>query len=351
MERYIALEAQATAETALPILTAFTPITYHRNGVPVELSSERELIRYVDHNFESEIPGLFKPDARFAPACYVNRFTADEKALVDAVRDHVARMSGRMFGRALRPISNLLVQVAPFRILTELARLAGRSSLSVYEAGPGLGYLGALLAISGHSYASYDVSPALYLWQNRLMREIIGDDFREGALLDAAAPDDPAFTQTRGLHVPWWQHYAMFGVSPRPIDVVYANSNLCEMHLVCARLLMRRALPLLKTSPLGLFVFMSWGFQGQSTAESLHAEFVNEGYRRVQGLSFKAYAPADRDTTAIEQAFAEGIPFYDPTGYGPRLTADDLVALHRAEAPVDVAPAMEYYGWKPPFLD
>lgn len=352
IQRYAVLEAEATVEMALPILTAFTPVTYQRNGVPVWLRSERELIRYVDHNFEAEIPGLFAPGALFAPACYVNSFTPDEKSLVDAIRDKVAGMTLRMFGRSIRPMTNLLVQVAPLRILSELARVRGLASLSVYEAGPGLGYLGALLAMTGHRYASYDVSPAMYLWQNRLMAETAGDAFREGALCPDAPVDDPTFIQSRVLHLPWWRHYGMFGTFPRPIDVIYSNSNICEMHRVSARLLMRRARPLLEASPLGLFVFMSWGFPGQGSADDLHAEFLNEGYRRVQGgLPFKAYVPAERDTSDIEQAFAAGIPLYNPAGSDVRLTADDLMAIRRAEAPVDVAPAMEFYGWRPPFLD
>ncbi len=347
LDLYDSLENDASVELPLPVLSAFRPVTYQQNNVPTRVRIERELMRYVDHNFESEVAGLFEPGANFPPACYVNAFTTDEKRLVDQVRDHTAALTGRLFGRPMRPISNLLVQVAPFRILSEIARQAGLERLSVYEAGPGLGYLGALLALAGHRYVSFDVTQGLYLWQNRLMREIAGKDFLEAAL----CTDVDALERARVVHLPWWHHLASFKTRMEPVDIVYSNSNLCEMSLVAVHMLIDGARRLLKNSPVGLFVFMSWGYPGQSNAEQLHAEFLRQGFRRVQNLPFKAYALADRMTGDLESAFANGIPLINHSGSEIRLDARELVAIRREEAPLDVVSTMEFFGWKPPFLD
>src|SRR5207244_3430971 len=127
-------------------LMAFRPVTVAQVGYPTSVSLEEELARYVDHNFEPEVPRLFDPGAEFPPIGYVNAFTPDEKKLLDSIRDAVAGMSLRRFGRAIRPISNLMVQMGPFRAIAHEARKSGMKQLTVFEVGPGLAYLGALIA-------------------------------------------------------------------------------------------------------------------------------------------------------------------------------------------------------------
>jgi len=116
------IERQATLECPVPQLTAFRPVTFEQVGYPTRVHSEGELARFVDHNFEGEVPALFKPSAVFPPIGYVNAFTPDEKRLFDVIRDTVAAMSLSRFGRAIRPITNLMVQMGPYRAIEHLAR-------------------------------------------------------------------------------------------------------------------------------------------------------------------------------------------------------------------------------------
>ncbi len=62
------------------------------------------------------------------------------------MREQVSIATRQQFGRGIRPIGNLLVQTGPFRVMHHLAHTFAQPRLSVFEVGPGMGYLGAMLA-------------------------------------------------------------------------------------------------------------------------------------------------------------------------------------------------------------
>ena len=115
VEAYDNAERDAQAGLSVPLLMAFRPVTFQSVGFPIRVEYEEELVRYVDHNFEAEVPGLYKLGAKFAPVGYVNAFTPDETGLVRQIRSVVADMTAQQFGRRTQPMTNLLVQVGPFR--------------------------------------------------------------------------------------------------------------------------------------------------------------------------------------------------------------------------------------------
>lgn len=353
---YDRFERRALSRLPVPVLMAYRPVTYQQVGFPVRVTRELELLRYVDHNFEPEVPGLFRPGARFAPIAYVNAFTPDERDLLKTVRDRVAAMTARRFGRSIRPITNLMVQMGPFRIMHEIARVSGKPKIGVFEVGPGLGYLGALLALAGHRYLSFDVTQALYLWQNRLLRTVADDDFMETATSLWRPPLDarrviPLPWWQRIVHLPWWQYVNLLWGCPIKADIVYSNSNLGEMSLLALKHVLAISRIMLADSDIGLFMYMSTGMLAQNSAESLAVEFAQFGYRKICDSPFVGYVLGDRDVSAILSAFADGVPHYSPSGAPPTLAANEVMALKRAEAPLDTQLTVWNYGWQPPFVD
>ena len=347
-EIYDQLEHENSAEMSIPVLQAFRPVTYMEFGYPVRVKLERELQRMVDHNFEGEVPAIFEPGAYFEASCFTNSFTPDEARLVEKIRDRVADLCVRSFGRSIRPITTLIVQVAPFRIMSEISRVAGKPSLSVFEAGPGLAYLGALLAMQGHRHVSFDVTQAMYLWQNRLLSEFAGDEFCEGALYPGPLP----FEESRVVHIPWWRYVDCLHAGPmQTADVVYSNSNLCEMHPFALRMLLHVAKRMLTASDVGLFCFMGSGHPGQTSVEGMHNEFIRQGYKKLEGMPFQAYAPDDRDVSPYVEAFANGVPHFNPSGFHGRLDATELLKTDADELPLDVAATEWFYGWNSPRID
>ncbi len=342
---YDECEQAALARFPVPVLMAYRPVTFQQVGYPIRVAREAELLRYVDHNFEAEVPGLFQPGAVFPPAAYVNAFTPDERDLLGTVRDRVASLTAQRFGRTVRPVTNLMVQMGPFRIMHAIARAFDRDRLRVFEPGPGAGYLGALLSLAGHDYSSFDVTQSLYLWQNRLLDAIAGQEF-----VETAGKVHPSFAG-RVVHLPWWQYADLLWNCPIKVDVVYSNSNLGEMSLLALRHVLHISRAMLAQSEIGLFMYLSTGMLAQNTAEGLAAEFARFGYKKLCDGPFVGYVLGDRRPSRLLAPFRHGIPHYAPSGAAPSLNANQVMALSRAEAPLDADLCAWNYGWQPPYLD
>jgi len=349
-EQYDAAETRACAQLSIPHLMAFRPVAYQSVGWPIRVTSEAELVRYADHNFEHEVPGLFAPDAVFPPVGYRNAFTPDEKELIDVIRDRVAAVTERC-GRRIRPITNLLVQTGPFRMLNQLAEGFRVSKLAVFEVGPGAGYLGALLAQTGHRYLTYDVTQSYYLWQNRLLAAVAGRDFSELAGQENTKSAAAALQRGRVVHLPWWTYAQFLANTPVRTDVVYSNSNLSEMTRVALRHVLHISRQMLQRSPIGVFCFFSKGMPSQTPHEELDSEFERFGYEKVMDEPFHAFVTTPERAARIRTLFEGGLRHYAPSGRPATLTAKDVVPLYRNEAPLDVHLTQWLMGWQPPFRD
>ena len=346
VEAYDRAERAAQVGLSVPVLMAFRPVTFQSVGFPVRVECEEELLRYVDHNFEAEVPGLYAPGAVFDPVGYVNSFTPDEAELIGRLRDIVAEMTAQRFGRRTRPMTNLLVQLGPYRAMDAIAAHYGLKSLNVFEPGPGLAYLGALLALQGHRYTAYDVTQALYLWQSHLLSAVAGADFAEYAHPEYLGDTGAA----RVGHLPWWTFARRLSGTDQRCDIVYSNSNLGEMSPLSLRHLLKIAREMLSESMVGAFMYFSTGMLAQTTQEGLEAEFARHGFVQAMSSPFVCYLPEGRDPRPLRQAFRDGIPAYNPSDSDERLDANALVATPRAEAPLDVEMTEWFHGWRAPLV-
>jgi hypothetical protein len=347
VQQYDAAERQGMAALAVPEVMAYAPVAFQRVGYPVRVHTEAELLRYADHNFETEVRRLFEPGVEFRPAGYENRFTADESALINRLRGQVVDMTRQRFGRPVRPISNLLVQTGPFRMMNAIAELSGKKTLSVFEVGPGLGYLGALLIMMGHRYASYDITQSLCLWQNRLHSYLAGAEFG-----DAIGGDEPdLYSSHRVIQVPWWKYIFFRHATPIKADIVYSNSNLGEMTTVSLQHMLHISKMMLAESDLGLFLYMSAGSPAQNDEEFVVGQLKGFGFKRVFSRYFDGFMLEGRELpAALQRLEEEKIPYYNPSGGAADLTASEMMALPAGEAPLDATIAQFLHGWQPPFL-
>ena len=351
IERYDAAEVKARAGLSIPHFMAFRPVAFESVGWPTRVSSEAELLRYVDHNFEAEVPGLYKPGAVFDPIGYRNLFSLDEQSLISDIRDRVAELTERSFGRRLRPMTNLLVQTGPFRAIQQLAAALGRRQLAIFEVGPGAGYLGAMLAQAGHRYMSYDVAQSLYLWQNRLLGSIADTDFVELAGQDDAAADTTAWLETRVLHLPWWAYVKLLGGTSLRADVVYSNSNLSEMTNLALRHVLHISRHMLADSPNGIFCFFSKGMPSQTPHDQIDDVFRQHGYHKAFDTPFPAFTVNPQSAQTLRRVFARGIELFNPSGRKETVDAAAVVRTRRSEAPLDLDLTMWLHGWHPPLVD
>ena len=174
-----------------------------------------------------------------------------------------------------------------------------------------------------------------------------GQDFAEASV---AADPVPLLTK-RVVHIPWWHYTRLLARFPLSADIVYSNSNLGEMNVLALKHVLETSREMLADSDVGLFMYMSTGMLAQNSAEGLATEFEQFGYRKAIEEPFVGYTVGTRDLSEIESAFKDGIPHHNPSGSQTRLSANQVMELSRAEAPLDAELSRWNHGWVPPYRD
>lgn len=345
---YDRLETIGTIDFPHFALRAYAPIAFRLVGFPTQISSPAGVLRYADDNFFAPVPQLFgDPKATFPLIGYVNAFTPDEAALCKEIGDKIADRTERDFGRPLRPVSGLALNIAPFRVLDALKRVRSMEKLRIFEAGPGNGLLGAMAIARGHEYVSYDVTQGMYLWQNYLFNLLAPNEFSEYAI----PLNEKRGRNSRVIHLPWWHFHKSVWSPEFKADIVYSNGNLCEMNRMALKEFAHVAWNMLDETNLGLLMFFAPGDPSQSTIDGVESLFQEIGYHKVLSAPFHAFAKRPDGYEWLTGAFKDGIPHYNPSAQSASLTANDVGRFSRAEAPLDVELTQWHLGWKPPFTD
>lgn len=345
---YDDLERAGSVSFPLPLLTAFRPVTFEQVGFPTRIHEVREILRYVDWNCEGIGPRLFTRGSIYPEVCFINAFTADEWALVDGLGKSVARMTEKRGGRAVRPVTALMNAISYLRIMSRLADFPGAPrSLTIFEVGPGKAYVGPMLASLGHRYRCFDVTQACYLWQHHMLRWAVGDQFEEMA----DKPPGTPIPDKAVVNLPWWRYASFLFEDTIQVDLVFSNSNLCEMTPDARRCVLQVSHRMLSESTLGVFFYIGPGAPAQSTARQLEEEIACAGFHRVTGTPFGAWTARPQPGPSVASLFSDGIPFFKPSGRGELFPADVVMRIPRNEVPLDIPYTKWKWGWDPPYLD
>jgi hypothetical protein len=359
IERYNALELRGRVGLSVRALQVGAPVTFDFVGYPHRVFQEAELATYVDvfgGGIKGEILREFYKDPY--------PLTHDEIELVRTISDAVTEMTQQRWGRPIRPWVGPLSYMGIFRMLTYISGTLGRR-LTIFETGPGAGYLGCLAALAGHRYIATDIAQNQYLWQNRLYTKIAGDGFQELADADPAKPleIDP---RAKIVHIPWWI-YAAFYKFPTPFrsDVFVSEKNLGEMGeqaldytFAFARETLAGPAGLVGTRRgEGLFLFSHVGFKHASQPFQIMTSAATMGFlpliydddrvllvhKDVDHLAKHCLVkPRGVDSYEVVATPSEKHPlqlfdpkknFYDPSGRGGALRAIDHLPLKWSEAP------------------
>jgi hypothetical protein len=295
--QYRGAEGEARRKLTTPEISAFSTVTFDYVGVRSRIDDESDLRHYVDGWTEPTIKSYFTTKFFPGPYCF-NRFSAYEGEIFRSVSKKVGEFTKAQFGREIRPLPTLLAQTGLFRITMALRALLGLQRISVFEVGPGNGYLGGLLAATGQAYASTDNSEALYLWQSRVLEIMGAGDFADWAI--SGSPPG----RKRLEHVPWWDYVRLRRNCPLKADVVVANSCLGEMShnalLYTARV--AREMLMGSAGP-GFFAFTSTGWTHVNSAETIANTLTGAGFKQVCTQPFKLFAlrPCPRKIAELEK--------------------------------------------------
>lgn len=330
IEKYDSEEAAAKCDVSYVEMMAFSTTTLTMFGFPATVAREQELSRYTDWNNSPSNEQYFRPDYFVRGPSVETSFTPSERQIAETVSDTVAALTARLYGREMRPISTLLSQFGLFRAIMELQAQASHK-LTVFEVGPGNGYLGAMLAAAGLNYIGFDNAQSLYLWQNRLLAECAGDAFHdwvgEGPSIQAGI---------RVQHLPWWHYLRLRRNCSINADIFVSNTNLGEMNHGGLKYTARIARVILHQSPLAAFLFTNIGDSKQNSMATVEDELAAAGFEKVCHDLLHAYvAPGASSAAALRQLDAR-IPLFNPDNAARRFRARDILKLNESNQPSDM---------------
>lgn len=192
-------------------------------------------------------------------------------------------MSEVEFGRKITPWIAPLSAVYPFRIIDALSNIAKRR-LSVFEIGPGSGYLGAMLTRAGHKYGSMDNTQSLYLWQSKLYSALAGDDYVELVFKGEGQLD-----KAKIVHVPWWRFVGFQDSMPVSADIVICDHAIAEMTQHARRYVLEAAKAMIVKDGPKLFLVPSPGGTALSSRQSVLNDFIECGFDLINNIGFHAF--------------------------------------------------------------
>ena len=97
-----------------------------------------------------------------------------------------------------------------FHVIDALKNIYERDNLTVFEVGLGSGYLGAMLVANKCRNISIDNAQALYLWQNRLLASLAGENIPEWT----NEQNETKMPGARVMRVPRWKYVRLYDHLP-----------------------------------------------------------------------------------------------------------------------------------------
>jgi hypothetical protein len=224
-EAYDAAEREAMKRLPNRVIEASRAVAFQVTGYPTRVCDVEELWRYAEGMHENRLRPTF--DA-------IGGLTDREFELVAQITKIVANLTEKLCRHRVVPGASLMRAIPVYRAI-KLHRPHGGS---VFELGPGAGYVGALLVADNYKYCSSDVTQAFFLWQAHLLHSV--------------RPEIADF------QLPWWEW--MMLASPPAVDVFTANHMLNEIHAHALIYTVRIAKEMLaKGGPRSIFLVENYG--------------------------------------------------------------------------------------------
>lgn len=264
-------KAEEEGASVLPnrIVECCQPYTFEYVGYPTRVPSTKALRRYVDVMHEGRLPDKFSR--------YLNGgISAEELDLMREVAKIVRQLTLKLYGLPMVPKDSL---VSSLNIYRHLRFLFPGGNATIFEVGPGCGYLGALLSLCGYTYVSTDVTQAFYLFQNHLMNEVTPGRVIELAADSRSFADLKQVDQGWAVHVPWWKFVVPSPTFSLPVDVVTANHCLCELHPNALLYTLKAgAVQLANRGSNTCFLFETWGAPIRTPIWAASKKFADLGF-------------------------------------------------------------------------
>lgn len=242
-------EALAILSITNRIVEIFQPITFQQYGYPNRIHQEMELFKYIDTMHDHEFESSF--------AAKLLGLTEYEFDLIKNIASMVNTFSKTRFSTNVIPQNSLM---GSLNTLRHIKYIYGEAKPTIFEVGPGSGYLGAMLIVDRYPYIATEVTQAFYLYQNHLWNYITGDKILELANPDCSLNDLNLSVPHEPMHIPWWEFSRIKPNTIPNFDVIVCNRVLVEMHMKSLEFLLKIAREVMsghgKTK---VFILDGWG--------------------------------------------------------------------------------------------
>ena len=306
IEQYDAAETEAIKRLTYPAIRGFKPVAFTIANFPTRITAERELLRYSDCMHE-----LADRQRFYETECY----SRDEASMIIEISREVEELTAARFGAPTRPFMSLF---PPLLVLRAIHHLTTNRTATIWEIGPGSGYLGAYIVRSTpHRYRAVDNTQSLYLWQDRFFGHIANGSYRNCASASIMPDDIPE----KAASIPWWLYADLYRTPPRA-DIVICDAAMGEMDPFAANYVIRLAREMLKNSPIGAFIFQNIGEQRINSMDYIEQKFSSAGFQKSQTPTVTIHS---LKSIYLPEEFA---PIGDPSDMKP---AKDFLAIDKTK--------------------
>jgi len=214
-------EAELEGRTRIPnwAISAFDLEVFQSIGYPHRIRLARELWRYHDVMQDNRLEWNLS---------LIGTSMDNQTELISRVAGAISGFSESHFGFPSAGVDMLSRAVYQFSLISETLKTQ-QQPWTILEVGPGCGYLGLLIGLSGHRYIALEASQAFRIYQGALFGYVFGAEYADGL-----TP-----REGRVSHISWWD-FCSEGSSLPSLTLATANHMLTEMNRMALEHLARK---------------------------------------------------------------------------------------------------------------
>jgi len=213
IDLYNKAEINGLRDVTNSAIMAFSPYYWNNNGFPIKINSIKELWRYHDTMQDER----YLWNKKCIRNCKVEK---EDLSLLEDVKNKIYQFSCVFDFPYKSPAINALT-----RSFYQYLRIKGliknnQKEITILEVGPGCGYLGVFLSLSGYKYIAIECVQAYYVYQSSLWNHIFKNDYNNGISKN---------NSQKIRHIVWWEFNKLNFKTPE-FDIFTANHVFSEMH-------------------------------------------------------------------------------------------------------------------------
>lgn len=259
IDEYNIREIKGKEKLSNRFVRAFKPKLFESGGFPTTVTSEQELVRYIDsmhaYSFENYYNNL------------CNGITKEEFELLKKTTEDIYNLTKERYNSSFLVQAPMIAAICERRLIN--ASIGTDKDKRIFEIGAGASTLGCVLLEEGRKYLSTDVTQAFYLIQNRLYNYITNNKVNE-------LVNQEYVSNSECVHVPYWKLWETKD-NPMGCDLVVSNHALLEMSPNSLRFYLNYFTNSLNCSN-GAFVFQGGGWRINQNLIDLINLFEQHGY-------------------------------------------------------------------------